>query len=111
KAVQTMFDHSQDLHWRSVRGPNRPDLVIWPETSYPVDWIEIDPDAPPVSLPDGMARWHAGYCLMARNLSEWSGTQVLLALSGRHFHADGTRPRTTSAHLIPADGETFDRYD
>jgi apolipoprotein N-acyltransferase len=111
KAVQTMFDHSQELHWRSLRGPTRPDLIVWPETSYPVDWIEIDPAAPPESLPDGMARWQAGYWLMARNLSEWSGTPVLLGLSGRQVHADGTRTRTNSALLIPADGELFDRYD
>ena len=33
---------------RAVRGPERPDLLVWPETSYPYQFVAIDPglDAP-----------------------------------------------------------------
>src|SRR5207247_1986432 len=39
-ANKTMFERMQDLTRDTWTFHPKPDLIIWPETTYPLDWIE-----------------------------------------------------------------------
>ncbi len=44
--AQTILDTIDRLTLKAVSGDPKPDLVVWPETSYPWPTIVIDPDLP-----------------------------------------------------------------
>ncbi len=89
---------------------NRPDLIIWPETCFPYDWVEIGPDAsadvPPIE------RRYAE--TVHRELGELTrrrfGTANLYGLNAIEWSATG-RQKYNSALLVHGDGSIGGRYD
>ncbi len=99
------------LHLKAVEGPHPPDLVVWPETCFPDDWLEVAPGQTP--SPEfaraaerrralfAALRWGAP-TLAGLNLVEWDGgrlwkynTALLLGTNGY------PRGRYDKMHLVP----------
>jgi apolipoprotein N-acyltransferase len=78
----------------------RPELIVWPETSYPWNWVEVAPGRPsPRSTEeaqDAAKRWH---------------TSILLGLDTEVHTGPGTHRLYNSALLIREDGRPAGRYD
>jgi apolipoprotein N-acyltransferase len=95
---------------RAISGPERLDLIVWPETTFG-ERKEIAPGAP-----DGpkQADWRKDISeneLTIRQWAEFSGTNVLLGLNISVLGADGAISRYNSALLLTPRGETVGRYD
>ncbi|HEV3259490.1 MAG TPA: apolipoprotein N-acyltransferase, partial [Gemmataceae bacterium] len=100
QAAETMFAHYDALCRQAVEQQPRPDLVVWPETSYPGDWIEAPAGRPtPYSL-----------ALAARGARCYRAN-VLLGLNAIVQDEDRQKHRYNSAVLIGADGKPGGRYD
>ena len=75
---------------RALRSPGRPDLIVWPETSYPYGYVAIDPEPRPrrVRTPG-----HAG-SPAKRTIDDWRVWRVDVA---RHLHSLDRRDRGADA--------------
>src|SRR5207253_937327 len=51
KARGSIVKHYTDLCMRSLQVPDV-ELLIWPETSYPLTWCEVSPDWKPARMQD-----------------------------------------------------------
>ena len=81
-----------------------PDLIVWPETSYPQDWTEISPELPPNQVPADWRRDQAESKELARLVASRWKTDVLLGINAVELGADGKRSRYNSAVLVQKDG-------
>jgi len=78
----------------------RPDLIVWPETSYPYDWVEkADGTAMPRSRD------------MARQMAARWRTNVLVGMNGANLDEADRPHRYNTALLIERDGNKGGRYD
>jgi apolipoprotein N-acyltransferase len=102
----------QQVRLTDLAMPLRPELVVWPETSWPDEWAELAPDDGGRSQPfincEGigelrehiMERWHTD-TLPGMNAVIW-------ARQGEQYRQ---RDRLNSAVLITAEGQAGGRYD
>jgi apolipoprotein N-acyltransferase len=117
-AGQSMSEHYGAL-CAQARLQN-PDLIVWPETSYPLDWEELSPDFPeglikPEYRKGDSSDWRVN---VLRKLNErllqdarvWQ-TDVLLGLNCQVVAPDQRVCRYNSAVLVQADGSPAGRYD
>ncbi len=78
----------------------RPDLIVWPETSYPYDWVEKADGTPTHRTGDMVremaARWH---------------TNVLVGMNAANLDEDDRPHRYNSAVLVERSGQPGGRYD
>jgi apolipoprotein N-acyltransferase len=86
-----------------ISAPHRPRLIVWPETSWPDEWIELLGDKPrPAAVSGELARDAA---------TRWQ-TNLLLGLNTVVAAPDGrVRCRYNSAVFVRDDGTYADRYD
>jgi apolipoprotein N-acyltransferase len=84
--------------------PCRPNLIAWPETSWPDQWAEVAGDPP---VPDPIS---VGF---ARQVAARWGTNLLLGLNTIVISPpdERVRERYNSAVLVRADGSPGGRYD
>jgi apolipoprotein N-acyltransferase len=103
-APAAMCGHQIELTDLAVS--RRPDLVVWPETSWPGGWDEILEDGAEHSAPDEETRE------LAQKFAEAWHTDLLLGLNTNIKRQD-RRPvrRHNSAILVTADGRSGGRYD
>ena len=102
---QSLGDTYAKLHLDATESKPRPDLIVWPETCYPVDWVEV----PPGESPSAEFSKYA-----ARSVEEFAtvrfGAPTLLGLNGIVW--EGDRPwKYNSALLVDAKGNKLGRYD
>jgi apolipoprotein N-acyltransferase len=100
EAIRTVAHHFQSLSDQSAYQHPRPDLIVWPETSYPGAWIEPAP-----ARPNDNSRE------MARLIADRCRTNSLIGLNAYVTGADGRERRYNSALLVEADGQAGLRYD
>jgi apolipoprotein N-acyltransferase len=110
-AAATMVEHYKQLSDKAAAGRPPPDLIIWPETSYPGDWAEVAPDLPAERVPPEWQRAIQGCRELARLAAARWQTNVLLGLNAETFGADERPRRYNSAVLVRADGQVGGRYD
>jgi apolipoprotein N-acyltransferase len=77
-----------------------PDLIVWPETSYPQDWVEEA---------DGKPSEHSQQTAQ-RMASRWQ-TNVLVGINAAVADGEGRARRYNSAVLIGKNGQPGGRYD
>ncbi len=88
----------------------RADLVIWPETCYPVGYQDFSPTASRENLPKEIRDGLEDNALLERHANTRWRTNVLLGTSV--YEWDGTRNwQFNSAVLVGSDGTFADRYD
>jgi len=97
-AKKSMVHHYRDLSDQAIS--KHPDLIVWPETSYPEDWV-VTPDGQP----------NKESLKLARIVAERWRTPVLLGLNVQALQNDDRSRRYNSAILIQADGGAGGRYD
>jgi len=86
----------------------RPDLIVWPETSYPGYWVEVAPGAP--ATPE-QYRAAAECREIARDVARSWPTDVLLGMNSEITAADGGVRLYNSALLLRPPGAVVARYD
>src|SRR5262249_3141966 len=93
------------LHIEAMNGEPKPDLIVWPETCFPDDWLEVAPGQTPV---EGFAR-SAGGCELFFG-SFRLGAPTRLGLTALEW--EGNRAwKYNSALLIDTHGKKVARYD
>jgi apolipoprotein N-acyltransferase len=100
-----------DLHWQAVALDPPVDLIIWPETTYPLDWWRSDADVP-LEWMTPKERQAITICdaWPEKRAQEWR-TNVLLGLNSYIFGGSGNLSRYNSALLFTKDGKVGGRYD
>jgi apolipoprotein N-acyltransferase len=134
-AADEMLRHYMSLGNMAVRAPNRPDLIVWPETSFPIDWVEFAEGDPLAHLPcvPGMvpgggvvasvpwtalaweAYWQAATTLLQERIGRvgpYYRASVLLGLNAEVCsHTGRTMKRYCSGLLVRPNGTVGGRYD
>lgn len=110
-AGNRMFDHYTALCDQAAEQVPRPDLIVWPETSYPDDWAEVSPALPMSAVPDDWKRSTVAWRRQVREAAERWKTNVLLGMNSQLLRPDQQVARYNSTLLIQADGRTGGRYD
>jgi len=104
KASEAM--RSQQIRLTDLAAPPRPDLVVWPETSWPDEWVErqdagaerLVPADFSLKLAEGTSqRWHTDLLLGLNTLVVAPDDRILR--------------RYNSAVLVTSDGQPGGRYD
>jgi apolipoprotein N-acyltransferase len=111
EAADAMIAHYKDLSNQAVAQNPLPDLVVWPETSFPDEWWFVAPDVPPQQVPAEWVRADLDCHRLARDAAARWHTNVLFGLNTRLFQADQRNVRYNSALLIQSDGLIGGRYD
>ncbi len=89
----------------------KPNLLVWPETSYPQDWQEVEAGVPPEKAADPWPDRARESRELARDVGRRWQTPVLLGLNALVLEKAGAERRYNSALLIEPDGTTAGRYD
>lgn len=110
-ARASIVEQMKELTLHAIRGPDRPDLVIWPETTFTSEQSEVAPGAP-----DGpaLADWQKAYPDRSQDVEAvvaLTRTHLLLGLNTRVFGADARGRRYNTALLLTPDGKRAGRYD
>ncbi len=101
KATRLMLDHYGTL--AAYAAERKPDLIVWPETSWSDEWDEVPPEMARGRLPKSQ--------VAARNKAAELGAAQLLGLNVKVWQQEGRSLRYNSALLLGRDGETLGRYD
>jgi apolipoprotein N-acyltransferase len=95
-AVQRMGCHFRDL--ADLAAAYQPDLIVWPETSWPYEWLQEEDGPSPHSR------------AMAEDMASLWRTNLLVGMNAVTVVAGQPR-RYNSALLIDSHGKTVGRYD
>jgi len=88
-----------------------PQLIVWPETSFPGNWVTV---APRVDLAQQDAKFAKDLALsqeMVRIIGQAAKTNVLLGLNTEALDDNKQLHRYNSALLLDAQGNDVQRYD
>jgi apolipoprotein N-acyltransferase len=111
EAVQrALAEQTGTLSLQAVES-QRPDLVVWPETTFPYDWLEVADGA---TLGTDMANWSSSrvdFQQRARRVASTLGTNVLLVFNALVYGEHGRIRRYNSALLVPPGDGLVVRYD
>jgi apolipoprotein N-acyltransferase len=97
-AAHTVANHFIELSDLASR--YQPDLIVWPETSYPQDWVQ-EADGTPSDHTREIAR---------RMAARWRGN-LLVGMNSVNLDAEGHGRRYNSAVLIDRKGKSGGRYN
>jgi apolipoprotein N-acyltransferase len=88
-----------------------PDLIVWPETSYPYEWMAVAPEVAPGDVPGvWQSRDNNGREFAITVAKRWQ-TNVLMGLNAQILEPDGKARRYNSALLVDSSGNASGRYD
>jgi apolipoprotein N-acyltransferase len=108
EAGAKMVRHYGRLNHEAASTQPKPGLIVWPETSFLYDWIEIAPGLPPEKVPEDLNL----RIELFRKFAERTATDLLLGLNCQVITADARRQRYNSALLVRGgDGHIEGRYD
>ncbi len=100
----------EELCQRAVKA-GRPDVIVWPETSFPGTWYELAPELPrdriPPSFLQRLDQERAPFLKVAGDYR----TNVILGVSTVVLESGGHETRYNSALLVAPDQRVLGRYD
>jgi apolipoprotein N-acyltransferase len=110
KVIVRSFD---DLCQRAAELAHRPDLIVWPETSYiEHPWVDLGATVPVECLPASFRNELQKVQAKVLAVGPTYATNVLLGLESQVYFPNEYRPRKyNSALLVRADGKAAGRYD
>lgn len=111
QARRTIFVHNRELTDRAAAQKPKPDLIVWPETSYPEDWFEVATDVPDASVPREWRRAADETRELGRLAALRWKTNVMLGLNTEILVPHETHRRYNSAVLVQPSGQKGGRYD
>lgn len=88
-----------------------PDLLVWPETSYPARWFEVSPELPAARVPEEWRRNDAETRQHFRGLAQMFPTKHLLGINTTILDGDGVPRQYNSAILLTPQGNVDGRFD
>lgn len=104
-------EHFAELADEAARSNPPPDLVVWPETSYPHSWVDLGPGARREYLTDeGRQVIATREAKLRADLARW-GRPHLLGLSTFLLQTHGREDRRNSALLVAPPMRVLGRYD
>jgi len=118
----TVFDRLRSLLARALDHQPKPDLIVWPETSYPFGYIAIDPALSPSALQEQVRKGVADDITEAwwrekkRDTDEWlhgmtnSGGVAMLVGAIYHDHTTAGHQKYNSAILFEPGVQTTRAY-
>jgi apolipoprotein N-acyltransferase len=93
----------------------RPDLVIWPETSFPRPWVQVSPKLPIEKVP---APWRDAEVSVRDGLKEFATrferaqrVPHLLGMNAHYLDDQGVPRHFNSAVLLSAEGRVATKFD
>jgi apolipoprotein N-acyltransferase len=95
-----------DLAWQF-----QPELIVWPETSYPGEWKDVSADLPPEAVSKYWRERADDAHTFAEKVAERWRTAVLMGMNAEALESDGRTRRYNSAVLITPPGRAVGRYD
>jgi apolipoprotein N-acyltransferase len=112
--VQAQLDineHYMDLCRVALRQTPKPDLLVWPETSFPKGWYDVSPKLPPEKIPQDWVQKGAGIQAIVSLMAETMKTNSLLGVNSRILNEHGQNEQYVSALLVTRNGNWEQRYD
>lgn len=103
--------HYKDLSDEAARQEPKPDLIVWPETSYPRDWADVSPDLPEGRIPIPWRRAQSESRELAHAVADRWHTNVLLGLNRSYLGRDEQLRSYNSAVLVARSGQVAGHYD
>jgi apolipoprotein N-acyltransferase len=105
------FRHFDALSFLAVYQPHRPDLVVWPETSYAAEGYLAAPYVLDEDVPEERHRWQTAFRQELRKVVKRWPANLLLGLNTTVLQEDGKEYRYNSALFVGKDGVPTARYD
>lgn len=110
---KAMWEHFEKLADQAAQVGSRekPDLIVWPETSLPFGWTDM---VPTMSIAEVSAEFGRAYKLSRLDMTELSlrwPTNTLYGVGARQWEADRREWRYNSALLVDSQGTPVARYD
>jgi apolipoprotein N-acyltransferase len=87
------------------------DLMVFPETSWPHEWVEADKAVTPGEISKYWLEYRDDSRRMIANMARYSRTNVLLGLNVETMLPGNRFERFNTALLLGDDGQPVDRYD
>jgi apolipoprotein N-acyltransferase len=103
--------HYLDLCRVALRQEPRPDLLVWPETSFPNRWYDVSAKLPPQKIPQEWVERGANIQALIRLMAQTMKTNSLLGVNARVLNENGDSDQFVSALLVTSDGNWEQRYD
>src|SRR5262245_54098783 len=110
-AATLMFERMQELTKETWTFQPRPDLIIWPETTYPCDWLDVASNTPAEELTESFRKECAECRELGTVYSRFSSANILVGLNCTERLPGGRYQTYNSALLLRRDGEPLGRYD
>src|SRR5262249_6100394 len=105
-AKRTMHDEYMILC--AIAQKQRPELIVWPETSFPMPWLDISARATPHTADRAYAD---DVRKKAASLAALCGSAQLLGVNALVLDDQGREIKYNSAVLVRKDGTVAGRYD
>lgn len=112
-AEERISEHFAALCMRASQ--TRPDLIIWPETSFPRPWVQVAPKLPIENVPavwrDGEAGIREALKGFADNFGKTHRATHLLGMNAHYLDENGRHLRFNSALLLDKQGRIAGKFD
>jgi apolipoprotein N-acyltransferase len=110
-AAKTVLTSCTELATRAARSSPRPDLIVWPETSFPYLWSQLADGVQPRFLSSSDRQAAAWTDTAGEDLAEQWRTPLLLGVTREVIPAEGPRTRYNAAVLVDRRGKSVAAYD
>jgi len=114
QAIQRMNDHHIELSNQAASEIPKTDLIIWPETSYPLPWVRLPPEKPAETDKETWENLTLTRNYVAQRFVDmgkgWN-THALIGLNTRQLNPENTKSvRFNTALLIDPTGQPMAFY-
>jgi apolipoprotein N-acyltransferase len=111
--VETVIDHFDKLCIRaSVNHHPKPDLLIWPETSFHRPWYEVSPNLPAAKVPNDWRDREIDIRYWLDGISyRYARIPHLIGMNGHILDENGERRHYNTAIFLNAQGKVDGRFD